>query len=573
MNFFTDNRDLGFIFDTTDLADIIRMYEDDFRQSDRYAYAPENADDALDSYRRVLEVVGEIAATIIAPLSESIDTEPNRLQNGRVLYSQPLQTALRALRQAELMGCTVSRAYGGLNLPNFIFTMAVELIAQADASLQNIFGLQGTSGIIEAFAEKSLKEKYLPLFADGSITGAMALTEDEAGSDLQNIKMRAEQQADGTWRLSGVKRFITNGGAEVLLVLARSEPGTTDGLGLSLFLCEGDDTVRVRRLEDKLGIHGSPTCELCFTNTPAYLIGDRQRGLVTYVLALLNGARLATAAQAIGISQAAFNEALAYARVRKQYGRRIEQLPPVAEMLVGMKIGLEASRALTYETARIMDLSVGTLRYLGRDGLDPAEKKRHRKNAKKFERLTMLLTSCTKYYCSEMSIRITRDAMQVLGGSGYMRDYPVEKYYRDARITSIYEGTSQMQILSALRGVLSGTMDKYYDELALEDAPRQQAALSGKLLRAREVLSRTVDFLNSKKDSRLTDLAGRGLVDMAIDILIGYLFVRQSLHSPRKLKIARRFIISAESGVIMRARRIRHAHKTLLKDYDLIVSS
>jgi len=571
MNYFTDNKDLQFIFNSTDLTDIIRMWEKDFDQKELSDYGPCSVDDAVDNYRRVLDVAGDIAARIVAPLSDKLDTEPHRIEQGRVIYSEPLRRCVRALCQADLMGCTISRKYGGLNLPNVIFTMLVEMISQADAGLQNIFGLQGISSIIENFADEDLKATYLPRFAQGTATGAMALTEDEAGSDLQNIKLKAEQEPDGTWRLSGVKRFITNGGAEVLLVLARSEPGTTDGLGLSLFLCEGDETVRVRRVEEKLGIHSSPTCEISFDRTPAFLIGERQRGLVTYVLALLNGARLATAAQSVGIAQAAFNEARPYAHARKQYGRRIEQLPPVAEMLTGMQIAIEGARALTYETARIMDLSLGSSLRLHSGDLDAAEKKTLRKSAKKFERQTMLLTSIAKYYCSEMSSVVTRNAMQVLGGSGYMRDYPVEKYYRDARITSIYEGTSQLQVLGAFRSVLSGTLEKYFEELKVKDPPRQQARLQKKLEGARVLLSQTLEFLNSKKDNMLLDLCSRKIVDMGSEILIGYLFLRQSLASNRKMKMARMFITAMEPRLKMNAQHIKRADKGCIKDYPLIV--
>lgn len=571
MNFFTDNEDLKFIFETADLGEVISMCENSFSDMHYYDYAPDSVADAVENYKKILEITGDIAARIIAPLSERIDTEPNLLRDGRVVFSQPLQEALSALCQAELMGCTISRRYGGLNLPNFIFTLLVEIVSQADASIQNIFGLQGISSIIETFGDEKLKAKYLPLFAAGKITGAMALTESEAGSDLQNIKLRAYQTQEGTWKLNGVKRFITNGGAEVSLVLARSEPGTADGLGLSLFVCERDDTVSVRRLEDKLGIHGSPTCEVCFHDTPACLIGERQRGLVTYVLALLNGARLATAAQSIGIAHAAFNEARAYAQLRKQYGRRIETLPAVAEMLTEMKVATEAGRALTYETAKIMDMAVGTARQLNSEKIVPKEKKVLRKDSKKFERLSRLLTSLAKYYCSEMSIRVTSDAVQVLGGSGYMQDYPVERYFRDARITNIYEGTSQMQILSAFRGILSGTMEKYFEELSSFNLPGHQAGLEKKLQQGRKFLSRSIDFLNSRKDNQLMDLYSRPVVDMAADILIGYLFLKQSLNSARKLKIAKMFINKTGPVQRMRMSLIKRADKTCLTNYALIV--
>jgi len=571
MNFFTDNKDLQFIFNTTDLTEVIRLFEDDFAQAALYDYAPETEEDARENYRRTLAVGGDIAARIIAPLSEQLDTQESVVREGKVVYSEPVKTVLKALFQADLMGCTISRKYGGLNLPTFVFTILVEMVAQADAGIQNIFGLQGVSGIIETFADEALKEKYLPLFTQSNATGAMALTEDEAGSDLQNIKLKAAPDENGTWRLTGVKRFITNGCGDVLLVLARSEAGTTDGLGLSLFVCEKDDTIRIRRLEEKLGIHSSPTCEMSFDHTPAQLVGERQRGLVTYVLALLNGARLATAAQSIGIAQAAFSEALAYARVRKQYGRKIEALAPVAEMLFNMKTAIEASRALNYDTARIADLSMGTLKKLEKGGLDPAEKKKLRKNAKKFERLTMLLTSLSKYYSSEMCNRVTSDAIQVIGGSGYMKDYPVEKYYRDARITNIYEGTSQLQVLSAFRGILSGTLEKYFEELSAVAYAKPQVPFEKRLVRARALLAKTVDRLNRSKNNQIKELHARKAVDMAADILIGYLLLIQALKSSRKLKLAKAFIREMEPRLKMNAAHTKKAVASCLKDYSVIV--
>ncbi|MCX5897290.1 MAG: acyl-CoA dehydrogenase family protein [Proteobacteria bacterium] len=573
MNYFTDNEDLQFILDSSDLAGIIEMQERGFREKETYDYAPADIEDALDSYRKILTIAGDIAANTIAPLGERIDREPNSLAKGKVTYSQPIKDCLRALSQAELMGCVISRHYGGLNLPNFIFTMLVEIISRGDASIQNIFGLQGIAAIIEEFGDAGTKARYLPLLASGAATGAMALTEAEAGSDLQNIKTKAEQAADGTWRISGVKRFITNGNADIILVLARSEPGTTDGLGLSLFLCEGDDTVVVRRLEDKLGIHGSPTCELQFTGTRAILIGERQRGLVTYVLALLNGARVATAAQAVGIAQAAFTAARSFAHSRKQYGRRIETLPPVAEMLTSMKIAIESSRALTCETARILDLSQLTAQRLAAEDLDNNTKKELRKEAKQLERLTMLLSSLAKYYTSEMSVWVTRDALQVLGGSGYMRDYPVERYYRDARITTIYEGTSQLQVQSAFRGILSGTLEKYFADLSVQGFPRPQASLVKKLERWRKILARSVEQLNSKKDAQLLELYARPVVDMGVEILMGYLLLRQAQASSRKLKITKMYLNERAPLIGMRAEIIRHGSKHCIKDYELIVGA
>lgn len=571
MNFFSDNEDLKLIFSTTDLTDIAAAFESGFTQHTRFDDAPENYADAIDSYRRVLDTAGGIAADVIEPLRQALDETPNILKEGRVVFSEPLQTCLKALCQADLMGATVSRKYGGLNLPVFVFTMIVEMVSRAEAGIQNLFGLQGISSIIETFAGDEIKNRYLPLFARGQVTGAMALTEDEAGSDLQNVRLKAYQDENGVWRLSGVKRFITNGGADVLLVLARSEPGTVDGLGLSLFLCEGDETVVVRRLEDKLGIHCSPTCEIFFKDTRAHLIGERQRGLVTYVLALLNGARLATAAQSVGIAQAAFHEARAYAHTRKQYGRRIEAIPAVADMLMEMKTAIEAARAVTCETALVMDRFVATGVMLQSENMDVQQKKDARKNLKKLERTAMLLTAIAKYYASEMSVRVTSDAIQVMGGSGYMRDYPLEKFFRDARITTIYEGTSQMQVVGAFRSILNGTMEKYFEEFTEQNPfSGKQTALAKKLAKTRAVLSDTVAYLNSKKDNQLMDLCARDVVDIASDIFAGYLFLRQAVHCSRKHKMAKMFIETLAPVVKMRAVRIKKTDKSKLKSFCLI---
>jgi len=571
MNFFSDNRDLAFIFEQTDLDGIIAGYEDDFRGEARCDYAPADTADARDSYRRILDLAGDIAGRIIAPLSKKLDDEHCSVSQGKTVYSPALARCVEALSQADLMGCCITREYGGLNLPTFVFTLLVEIIARADAGLQNIFGLQGIAGIIETYGDEELKQQYLPLFAAGRVTGAMALTEEEAGSDLQNVRLQAKEQPGGGWLLNGVKRFITNGGAGVLLVLARSEAGSIDGLGLSLFLCEAGPEISVRRLEDKLGIHSSPTCELVFHNAPGRLIGERQRGLMTYVLSFLNGARLATAAQAVGIAQAAFFEALAYARRRRQYGRRIEQLPVVADMLATMQMELESSRALTYETARIMDLAVTASRRLSTPGIAQQEKKQLKKDAKRYDRLLLLLTSFAKYYCSEMSMRVTSTAMQVLGGSGYMRDYPVEKYFRDARITAIYEGTSQLQIVSAFRGILSGAMEKYFEELSAAGFPRPLAALAKRLQHCRSLLQQAVEKLSAAADPRLLDLSSRDTVDCAVDIVMGYLLLQQAKTSQRKQLVARLFITRREQLIVMRSRRIQAADTQVVKNYAELI--
>jgi alkylation response protein AidB-like acyl-CoA dehydrogenase len=575
-NFYLDNEDIQFFTEHLDWPTIVSLHELDFKDRKHYDYAPDNTSDAVDSYRRVLTVLGEIAGEYCAPRSEEVDLSGASCDGGKVTYARGTSEALKLLAQSDLMGMTLPRKYGGLNFPAVVFTMAQEIIARSDASLQNLFGLQGVAEIIHAFAGEDLQDKYLPLFSRGEVTGAMALTEPEAGSDLQNVKLKATQGEDGTWYLRGVKRFITNGNADILLVLARSDFDEEGGLGLSLFLCEGKDGVTVRRIEDKLGIHGSPTCELQFDRVPARLIGERKRGLVTYVLALLNGARIGTAAQSIGIAQAALKEARAFASTRQQYGRRIETIPAVAEMLTAMQVQIEAARVLTYEASVIMDRAAGTARklsFLQEDTAhsDASTVKELKKEAKKYERLVLLLTPLAKYFSTEMSNRVTSDAIQVLGGSGYMKDYPVERYYRDARITNIYEGTSQLQIAAAVRSITSGAMERLFTERAEEDALKQVKGLSRKLLQARKLLADAVTYLARRKDGRYTELYARELVDMATGILISYLLIKQAQHSARKKIIAKRFITRMLPQLKMNYHHIRSGDNSTLKHFDTIV--
>ncbi len=577
-NFYKDNEDIQFFFTHLDWSRIVPLQEQNFQDRERYDYAPENTEDAVDNYKRVLSVLGEIAAEYIAPRSEQVDLDGNTLEEGTVSYAKGTCEALNLLAKSDLMGMTLSRKHGGLNFPSVVFTMANEIISRADASLQNLFGLQGVAEIIDAFATEELKEKYLPLFSQGKVSGAMALTEPEAGSDLQNVKLKAIQDENGTWRLHGVKRFITNGNADVLLVLARSDFDEEGGLGLSLFVCEGKDGVKVRRIENKLGIHGSPTCELQFDGVPASLIGERKRGLVTYVLALLNGARIGTASQSIGIAQAAYNEAKAFAHARHQYGRRIETIPAVAEMLVEMQLSIEAARALTYEASATMDLAAGIFRKFtslqeSEEKPDASMVKVLRKETKKYERLLILLTPIAKYYSTEMSNRVTSDAIQVLGGSGYMKDYPVERYFRDARITNIYEGTSQLQVAAAQRGIISGAMERYYSEMDKDESTTHMKGLSKKLLLARKSLNEAIAYLNKKKDGQYNDLYARNLVDMATSILIGYLLIKQASSSARKKIVAKRFITRLLPQIKMNYQRIVSGDKSTLKSFDALVKS
>jgi 3-(methylthio)propanoyl-CoA dehydrogenase len=546
-NFFTDNDDIVFLFNHLPLADIAAAQEDNFvaaQGGPGSDYAPRDAEDAIDNYRRILAIVGDIAGEHVAPRAEQVDHEGNTLNEDGTVTLHPLVAQnLKDLARADMMGFTLPRKYGGLNCPNLVYTMANEIISRADASLMNIFGLQGIAETINAFADEKIKDEYLPRFAKGEVTGAMVLTEPDAGSDLQAVSLRAWQDEDGAWRLNGVKRFITNGCGEVLLTLARSEPDIKDGRGLSLFLNERSPRIRVRHLEEKLGIHGSPTCELVFDDAPGKLIGERQLGLIRYVFSLMNGARVGIAAQSLGIGEAAYRVARRYAFTRKQFGVSIERLPAVAELVTDMRIHLEAARTLTYETSRVCDIEFNNLRVMEYNPpTDPAEAKRRKELARTLKRLNGMLTPMSKYYASEMCVKVSSDAIQVLGGSGYMKDYPVERHLRDARITTIYEGTSQLQVVAAVRGVCAGAFEKYAEELErAQYADETLAGLAAKLGDARQLLSKAVAY-TKERGATYMDLYGRKLVDSAIAIIVGHLFLGQATKSDHKKAVARRFI-------------------------------
>jgi alkylation response protein AidB-like acyl-CoA dehydrogenase len=598
-NFFTDNDDLRFLFEHLDLGESARIQEDGFRDgaSGGADESPVDEADAIDNYRRVLEIVGDIAANTIAPSAEQVDREGNTLnEDGTVTLHPLVQRNLLALAQADLMGFTLPRRFGGLNCPNVIYSMANEIVSRADGSLMNIFGLQGIAETINAFADEGIKDEYLPRFACGDVTGAMVLTEPDAGSDLQAVRLKAFEQ-DGRWYLRGVKRFITNGCGDVLLVLARSEPEISDGRGLSLFVTERNDRVSVRHLEHKLGIHGSPTCELVFDDCPARLIGQRQRGLITYVMALMNGARVGIAAQSIGIAEAAYRLARSYANTRKQFGVPIERLPAVAEMITDMKIQLEAARALTYDTCRICDLENNNQRVLEFDKpADKDELKQRKGVARVLKRLNGMLTPMSKYYASEMACRVADLALQVLGGSGYMQDYPAERYLRDARITTIYEGTTQLQIVAAVRGVCSGAFEtrmEAFERVSYED--ELLAGLKGRLVEAKQQVLEAIQFIKAQSTDYL-DLAGRRLVDAAAAVYIGHLFlqhaagvrVRDELAvgvagttapagngelaaaRERKRHVAKRFIETEMPRVALNCATVQTGDRTPLESFDLL---
>ena len=554
-NFFTDNQDIQFLLNHYDLKEIAALQERETLNGDA-DYVPRDLDDVIDNYKRVLTIVGELSANVLAPNAETVDREGNTLNPDQTVTLHPLvRHNLDVMKKADLQGFTLPRKYGGLNCPTLIYTIATEIVSRGDCSFMNLFGLQGIAETIYAFASEELKDEYLPRFARGEVTGAMVLTEPNAGSDLQAVSVKATQDENGNWTLNGVKRFITNGCGEVLLVLARSEAHVSDDRGLSLFVCNRDSTIKVRHLEHKLGIHGSPTCELVFTNTPCRIIGERQRGLITYVMSLMNGARLGIAAQSLGVAEAAQRLARNYVNAREQFGAPIEKLPAVAEMVADMRVRIEAGRAIAYETARVCDYENNYNRLLERnaDALSDEEKKLFRQKSRNYKKLNAMLTPMSKYYCSEMSISVATDAIQAIGGSGYMQDYPAERFLRDARVTTLYEGTSQLQIVAAIRGVTSGIFQTYISSFENKDLMNTVLdSLKEKLIAVRARLDDAIAFARSQ-GVNYVELRARKLLDAAIAILIGHLLLDQATSDSRKQIVAEHYIrkeIANIAGII-----------------------
>jgi hypothetical protein len=616
-NFYRDNDDIQFLLKHIDLGKLAQISEEDFRFAGEFDYAPAEAAEAVKNYEMVLDNLGQLSAEFIAPRAEEIDKEGNTLnEDGSVTYAKGTQESLERLAKAEVMGFTLPHRFGGLNFPNLIYSAAIEIVSRADAALMNIFGLQGIAETINAFASEEIKQKYLPDFASGKFTGAMVLTEPDAGSDLQAVKvsghdMDAEkpaavyQDAEGNWFVRGVKRFITNGCGEILLVLARSEPDISDGRGLSLYLVERGPWVKVRRLEDKLGIHGSPTCELFFNDAPARLIGERQRGLITYVMSLMNGARIGIAAQSMGIAEAAYRVARDYAASRKQFGVVIEKLPAVRDMLLDMKVSIEAGRALLYETSQVVDIDHGYAKQLeersfdsaqDRPPEDKAKTKELKSESRKYKRCAAMLTPMSKYFCSEMCNSVAYDSLQVLGGSGYMRDYASERHVRDARITTIYEGTSQLQVVAAVRGVAGGTAEKYIAELAGQNYDSEVKDLLETLAECGKHLEASIKAVK-ENGVEYMDLYGRPLVDIAIYLINGYLLCGQASSTvdmevavaegnnplrseaggqmvsmkKRKAVVARRYITRQARQIAATAEMIQSGDKSTFTDYETLV--
>ena len=526
MNNYKDTPELKARMHSPLMERIVELKENFYTEADKYDYAPADFADAMDNFERVLELTGSVCDEVIAPNAESVDREGSHCSGGRVQYSAGTAQNLKVMHQAGMSGFGLPRQYGGLNMPVTVFSAVGEMISRADASFQNVWGLQSCADTINEFGSPEQKEKYLTMASNGA-TMSMDLTEPDAGSDLQSVMLKAtEDPENGCWRLNGVKRFITNGDSDIHLVLARSEEGTTDGRGLSLFIYDKrNGGVNVRRIEDKMGIHGSPTCELVFNNAKAELCGDRRLGLIKYVMSLMNGARLGIATQSVGIQDAAWREATAYAAERRQFGRNIDTFPAVYQMLAVMKAKIEASRSLMYETSRYVDIYKSLDQIAKTRTLTPEE----RQESKRYSRLADALTPITKGMTSEFANQNAYDSIQIHGGSGFMRDYTCERLYHDARITSIYEGTTQLQVVAALRYVTSGVYSQYVkDMLATLPDSDSKAVINEMVAKLDAMTAHVMDF----KETELIDFCGRRLMETAAYSVMSTLLLRDSNETP-----------------------------------------
>ncbi len=557
-NYFTDNPDVVFHVEQSDLREIAEILEDGYTKCEKFPHAPVDYEDARENYRRILEIAGDIAANFIEPRSAGVDEEGAHFEDGKVSYASGTVENLDQLAKADLMGLILPYEYGGLSVPFTVYCAAIEVVSRADASLMNLFGLQDIADCIQKFGDSDQKAEYLPSFARGDYTGAMALTEPDAGSDLQAVKLQAIQNPKGGWTLRGCKRFITNGAAEAVLVLARSEPGTKDARGLSMFVCHGDETVKVRRIENKLGIHGSPTAELQFNDTPATLVGKRKMGLIKYVFDLMFRARMGVSAQALGIAQAAYEEALKYAKEREQFGKAIYDIPAVTNMLINMRVKLEACRTVLYEAARWVDLKERLeekVKRLKERGQSTAEDSARLKGVMK---IANLLTPLCKYVATEGANEIAYDALQIHGGTGYMKEFKVERLVRDARITNIYEGTSQLQIVAAIGGVVTDVMADFFKKHEQKEYRGGLASLAEQLKEVRELYRECLQTVNERHDNSFHDVNAQALVELYSISLIGYMLLDDAERDDRKIFIANRYILDGLAQAQKNAAQIKH---------------
>ena len=546
-NYYTDHPEIEFHLNHPLMKRVVDLKERNYVEKDQFEDAPVNYEDAIENYKRLLDITGDVAANIIEPNSEDVDLEGPHLENGRMIYASKTFENLDATRKAGLWGLSMPRRYGGLNLPNAIFSMASEIIAAADAGFQNIWSLQSCIDTLYEFGSEEQRQKYIPRICAGE-TMSMDLTEPDAGSDLQRVMLKATQDEDGTWRLNGVKRFITNGDSDIHLVLARSEEGTKDGRGLSMFIYDKrDGGVTVRHIEHKLGIHGSPTCELVYKNAKAELCGNTRLGLIKYVMALMNGARLGIAAQSVGVEQEAYNEGLAYAKERAQFGEKIINFPAVYDMLSRMKAKLDAGRSLLYCCARYVDI-YKALEDIARDTkLTPEE----RQEMKKYTRLADAFTPLAKGMNSEYANQNAYDAISIHGGSGFIMEYKCQRLFRDARIFSIYEGTTQLQVVAAIRYITNGTYLSIIKEMLENEVSDDMKPLKERVAKLVELYEAAINKVKEANDQAVHDFLARRLYNMTGDIVMSLLILDDATKAPEMFaKSANVYVRMAEEEVL-----------------------
>ncbi|MBQ9571673.1 MAG: acyl-CoA dehydrogenase family protein [Prevotella sp.] len=555
-NYYSDHPEIGFYLNHPLMARIVELKEKGFADAKEYDYAPVDLGDAIENYKQILDITGDVAANIIEPNAESVDLEGPHLENGRMIYASKTFENLDATRKAGLWGVSMPRRYGGLNLPNAVFSMLSEMISAADAGFQNIWSLQSCIDTLYEFGSEEQRQKYIPRVCAGE-SMSMDLTEPDAGSDLQRVMLKATyDEKEGCWRLNGVKRFITNGDSDIHLVLARSEEGTKDGRGLSMFIYDKrQGGVNVRHIEHKLGIHGSPTCELTYKNAKAELCGSTRLGLIKYVMALMNGARLGIAAQSVGVEQEAYNEGLAYAKDRAQFGEKIINFPAVYDMLSRMKAKLDAGRSLLYETACYVDV-YKCLEDIERDRkLTPEEKQ----ELKKYQRLADAFTPLAKGMNSEYANQNAYDAISIHGGSGFIMEYKSQRLFRDARIFSIYEGTTQLQVVAAIRYISNGTMLQNIKNMFEALPENADAALKARVEKLIPVYEDALNYAKSLGNQAAFDFLARRLYDMTAELVMSLLIIRDAAKAPELFaKSAQVYVRMTEEDVCGKSAYIKN---------------
>ncbi len=555
-NYYTDHPELEFHLHHPLMKRVVELKENFYADKESFDDAPVDYDDAIENYKRVLDITGDVAANIIAPNSESVDLEGPHLENGRMIYASKTVENLDATRKAGLWGVSMPRRYGGLNLPNVTFSMLSEIISAADAGFQNIWSLQSCIDTLYEFGSEEQRQRFIPRICAGE-TMSMDLTEPDAGSDLQRVMLKATySEKEGCWLLNGVKRFITNGDSDIHLVLARSEEGTKDGRGLSMFIYDKrQGGVDVRHIEHKLGIHGSPTCELTYKNARAELCGSTRLGLIKYVMALMNGARLGIAAQSTGLSQEAYNEALAYAKERAQFGQKIIQFPAVYDMLSRMKAKLDAGRSLLYQTARYVDIYKALEDIERQRKLTPEEKQ----ELKKYQRLADAFTPIAKGMNSEYANQNAYDAISIHGGSGFIMEYKCQRLYRDARIFSIYEGTTQLQVVAAIRYITNGTYLNVIKEMLEANVSEDLRPLKVRVEKMVELYEQAINYVKEANNQEVHDFLGRRLYDMTAEIVMSLLILDDATRAPELFqKSANVYVRMAEENVLGKVHYIKN---------------